>query len=676
MTYDPRAQRLKLSTEISSPRLTSRYPMNFFAELVEQSERLRCLPKRRPFRSDTSVDQIARLRYLAWLWLAGGFAMATATGVCFHLQARLGTTGFVYLIVIVLLSLMDSFITSAVFSITAVGCLTFFFTQPIFDFRVAELRDVAALIAFLTTSLAITTLVRRVRWLGKAAREQARLLDLSHDSFFVRDMNAVITYWNRGAEELYGWEKGEALGRTSHHLLQTRFPVSIDDIMNTLLKTGRWEGELVHAKRDGSQVVVASRWSLQHSANGHPVSVLETNNDITLRKRAEDALRRSQAAYLAEAQQLSLTGSFGWNPASGEIFWSEQSFRIFGYDPDIIPTVELTLERVHPDDVALFRQVIDKATSGEQQFDCEYRLLMPDSSVKHLHVVAHVLTDEPGKRRFVGAIMDVTATKLAAQKLHEAQTELARVTRVTTLGELSASIAHEVSQPLAAIVTNGEACLRWLGHPSPELAEVQSCITRMIGEGRRASKIVHHIRTLAKKDSPQKTLLDLNDVINDVVCLTQREVFNHKVSLCLKLAYGLPPLLGDRVQLQQVIINLMMNGIQSMDGIHGRPRELLIESRMDEDGNLVVAVQDSGSGIDPENTERLFDAFFTTKPNGLGMGLSICQSIAEAHGGRMWVSSKPGHGATFQLGLPAIIGRPDNARGQIDFRELTKRAPQ
>ncbi|REG50694.1 PAS domain S-box-containing protein [Paraburkholderia sp. BL6669N2] len=646
--------------------------MNFFAELVEQSERLRYLPTRRLFRSETRVEQIARLRYLAWLWLAGGVAMAIATKVCFHLGARLGTAGFVYLIIIVLLSLMDSFVTSAVFSITAVGCLAFFFTQPIFTFRVGELRDLAALIAFLTTSLIITTLVRRVRWLGKAAREQARLLDLSHDTVFVRDMNAVITYWNHGAEELYGWKKAEALGKTSHQLLQTRFPVSLDDTMNTLLTTGRWEGELIHTTRDGSQVVVLSRWSLQRSANGRPISALETNNDITLRKRAEDALRRNQAAYLAEAQKLSLTGSFGWDPASGEIFWSEQSFRIFGYDLDVTPTVELTLQRVYSDDVALFRQVIDKATSGEQEFDCEYRLLMPDKSIKHLHVVAHVVTDEPGKRRFVGAIMDVTAAKLAAQKLHEAQTELARVTRVTTLGELSASIAHEVSQPLAAIVTNGEACLRWLGHPSPELAEVQNCVTRMIGEGRRASDIVHHIRTLAKKDFLQKTRLDLNDVIHDVVGLTQREVLSHKVSLCLRLASELPPLLGDRVQLQQVIINLMMNGIQSMDGIHGRPRDLLIESYMDQGGNLVVAVQDSGSGIDPENADRLFDAFFTTKPNGLGMGLSICQSIVEAHGGRMSAASRPGHGATFQFGLPAIIERSDDARAQSEFQGVAQ----
>lgn len=646
--------------------------MNSFPESVEAPERVRGRPKHRAARSDTRADQIARLQYLTWLWLAGGIAMGSATLVCFRLGARLGTAGFVYLIIIVLLSLMDSFATSAVFSTIAVGCLAFFFSPPVFSFRVAEIRDVAALIAFLATSLAITTLVRRVRRLGEAAREQARLLDLSHDAVIVRDMSALITYWNHGAEELYGWKKAEALGRTSHQLLQSCFPTSLDDAMNTLLRTGRWEGELVHTKRDGSQVVVASRWSLQRSVNGRPISALETNNDITLRKRAEDALHRSQAAYLTEAQKLSLTGSFGWDPASGEIFWSEQSFRIFGYDPDITPTIDLALQRVHPDDVVLVMQVIDKAVNGAPDFDCEHRLLMPDNSVKYLRVVAHVVTDEPGKRQFVGAIMDVTATKLSAQRLHEAQTELARVTRVTTLGELSASIAHEVSQPLAAIVTNGDACLRWLGHPNPELTEVQTCITRMIGEGRRASEIVRHIRTLAKKDAPDKTRLDLNDVINDVVCLTQREVLSHKVSLCLRLASGLPPLLGDRVQLQQVIINLMMNGIQSMDCIDGRLRNLLIESRMGEDANVVVAIQDSGSGIDPEHADRLFDAFFTTKPNGLGMGLSICQSIVEAHGGRMWASSKSGHGATFQFSLPVIIERADNAPRQSDFWEFAR----
>jgi C4-dicarboxylate-specific signal transduction histidine kinase len=234
------------------------------------------------------------------------------------------------------------------------------------------------------------------------------------------------------------------------------------------------------------------------------------------------------------------------------------------------------------------------------------------------------------------------------------QVELAHATRVTTLGELSASIAHEVGQPLGAIVTSGEACLRWLGRGESQPEEVRACVQHMIGEGRRASEIVRRIRTLTRKAAPRKTPLQLNDVINDVVALVQREVLNHRVSLRLELDSGLPALLGDRVQLQQVLINLVINGIQAMADIGGDSRELRVESHRDSDGHVVVAVQDSGPGIDPESANQLFDAFFTTKAEGMGMGLSICRSIIEAHGGQVWASNNAGHGAIFQFSLPSI----------------------
>jgi signal transduction histidine kinase len=234
------------------------------------------------------------------------------------------------------------------------------------------------------------------------------------------------------------------------------------------------------------------------------------------------------------------------------------------------------------------------------------------------------------------------------------QAELAHATRLTSLGELSASIAHEVGQPLAAIVTTGEACLRWLGNRTPQPEEVRACVELMISEGRRASEIVLRVRSLTKGDAPQKMRLDLNEVLNDVVSLVQREVLNHRVSLRLNLAAELPPVLGDRVQLQQVLINLVINAIQAMADIGDELRQLLIKSGLDEEGHVVVAVQDSGTGIDPTNANRLFDAFFTTRPNGMGMGLSICRSIIEAHGGRVWASSNAGGGATFQFSLPSI----------------------
>jgi PAS domain S-box-containing protein len=323
------------------------------------------------------------------------------------------------LIIIVLLSLMDSFISSAVFSVVAVTSLNYFFTAPLFTLDVADPQDISALGAFLITSFAVTSLVRRVRRLGKSDREQTSLLDLVHDPILVRSVNDVITYWNRGAEELYGWKREEALGKVAHQLLQTVFPAPLDQITETLLRTGRWEGELLHTKRDGTQVIVASRWSLQRTDSGYPPATLETNNNITDRKRAEDALRRTQETYLAEAQQQSHTGSVGWHVSSGEIFWSEESFRIFGYDKTVKPSLPLIFQRIHPDDVALVQQVIDRAEHDQQDFDLEHRLVMPDGSVRHLHVVLHAVGDEPGK--FMGALMDITARKEAERAVRDSE---------------------------------------------------------------------------------------------------------------------------------------------------------------------------------------------------------------------------------------------------------------
>ncbi|WP_408350710.1 trifunctional serine/threonine-protein kinase/ATP-binding protein/sensor histidine kinase [Paraburkholderia sp. RL17-337-BIB-A] len=261
---------------------------------------------------------------------------------------------------------------------------------------------------------------------------------------------------------------------------------------------------------------------------------------------------------------------------------------------------------------------------------------------------------EGSQEQGLAFVLDLTERKRAEEQLQALQAQLTHATRAKTVEELSASVAHEVGQPLTAIVTSGEACLRWLGHRTPQPEEVRACVEHMIAEGRRAGEIVQGIRSLTRRANPQKTRLELNDVVNDVVSLVQREVVNHRVSLRLELAPELPPLLGDRVQLQQVIINFVMNGIQAMADIGDAPRELLIESRRDNGGHVVVAVRDFGTGIDPENADRLFDAFFTTKPDGMGMGLSICRSIIEAHGGRVWASSNAGRGAVFQFSLPAI----------------------
>jgi PAS domain S-box-containing protein len=662
------------------------------------------------------------------------------------------------------------------FSCIAITALSFLF-QHGFTYGPSLVRCLVSILA-----IAITTfLALKSQGAARTLREQASLLDLTHDSIFVRDMNDVITYWNRGAELLYGWPSKEAIGKVSHELLRTVFPAPLEEIKAALLATDRWEGELSHTKQDGTIVTVASRWSLQRDERGRPVATLETNNDITERKRAEakvkqnekelrftidtipafvfsnltdgftdflnkrwldytglsltaaqgsgwqaayhpedlarvvktrseniaagtpyehearisgadgayrwflnrsaplldergsivkwygtntdiedrkqaeDALRRSEA-YLSEAQKLSQTGSFGWDVPSGKIRWSDEAYRIFEYYRTIEPSIALVLERTHPDDRASLQRLLERVSSDRQNWSVEHRLMMPDGSVKHVHVVAHATSDTPDRLEYVGALMDVTAAKRAQEKLHQAQAELAHVTRVTTLGELTASIAHEVNQPLAAVITNGEACLRWLGNERPDLAEARGAVARIIRDGNRASEVIRRLRALTKKTDPHKTPLDINDVVYDVVALVQREVLSHRVRLRFDLDADLPPVFGDRVQLQQVIINLMMNGIEAMAGVTERPRELLIRSRRHEGGHVLVAVQDSGIGIDSEHLDRLFTAFFTTKTDGMGMGLSICRSIVEAHGGEVWASLNDGPGATFQFTIQSHQG--------------------
>jgi two-component system, LuxR family, sensor kinase FixL len=358
----------------------------------------------------------------------------------------------------------------------------------------------------------------------EALREKAKLLDLTHDTVFVRDANDVITFWNRGAEEQYGWTREEAVGQVSHRFMQTIFPAPLEKITAELNSTGRWEGELIHTRRDGKQVVVASRWALQLDERGKPIAVLETNNDITERKRAEEALHKSQA-------------------------------------------------------------------------------------------------------------------------------ELAHVARVATLGEMTASIAHEINQPLGAVVNNASACLRWLA--ANNLEEARQSTKLIIADGHRASEIIGRIRALIKKSSPRKEWLDINETILEVIALARGEAQNNRVSLQTQLSSDLPLILGDRIQLQQVILNLIINAIEAMSEIGEGPRELLVGSRKDDLRGVLVTVRDSGLGLDPKSLDHLFTAFYTTKPQGMGMGLAIGRSIIEAHGGRLWATANNDRGATFQFTLPA-----------------------
>ena len=482
-------------------------------------------------------------------------------------------------------------------------------------------------------------------------REQANLLDVSHDAIFVRDTSDIITYWNHGAEQLYGWRTEQAVGKVSQTLMRTIFPAPLEELSKELLRAGRWEGELVQTKQDGGQVTVASRWSLQRDAQGRPAVTLETNTDITERKRAEDALRRSEA-YLTEAQRLSLTGSFCWNPANEKLIWSEETYRILQYDPATPPTLELIFQRVHPEDVAMVRQRVERASKDGEDWELDHRWLMPDGSVRYVTVVAHAAGDSSGNLEFVGAVMDVTAARRAEEALRQAQANLAHVNRVTTLGEMTASIAHEVTQPIAAAVTNAGAGLAWLAAQPPDLEETRQALGRILEDGNRAREIISRIRALAKKMPPRKDRVNINEAIIEVLALARGEVERNRVLARTEFSSDLPPVPGDRIQLQQVILNLIVNAIEAMSGAGIGPRELVVSTRNGAANGVLVAVRDSGPGLDPESVDHLFDAFYTTKSAGIGMGLAICRSIIEAHEGRLWAVPNAPRGASFQFSLP------------------------
>jgi signal transduction histidine kinase/FixJ family two-component response regulator len=373
------------------------------------------------------------------------------------------------------------------------------------------------------------------------------------------------------------------------------------------------------------------------------------------RRKAEEALRRSEA-YLVEAQGLSHTGSFGWNVLSGEVYWSAETYRIFEYETMTKPTIQMAIDRCHQDDRMRLKQVLERAAMEKSDFNIEHRLMMPDGSVKHIRTVARPSTDEdPQSWVYVGAVIDITERKRAErehERLRQLEAELAHMNRLTTMGELTASIAHEINQPLAAIVTQSEAALEFLDRDDPDLDEARDSLLSITEDGMRAGEVIRGLRALAGKSGPQLTKLEIDDVIKQVLALTRSELLRHDVVLRTDLDAADRPVMGDRVQLQQVLLNLIMNGVEAMRAVTERTRELTVSSMLAEPGAVLVSIKDTGTGLDPSVAERVFQPFFTTKSNGLGMGLSICRSIVETHGGRLWVSPRTSHGADVRFTVP------------------------
>jgi PAS domain S-box-containing protein len=381
---------------------------------------------------------------------------------------------------------------------------------------------------------------------------------------------------------------------------------------------------------------------------------------IAVERAQNDAALKRSKAFLAEAQHLSSTGSFSWRVATDEITWSEQAYRIFEFDQGVPVTLELIGSRIHPDDLPLFHEMIDRARGADGHIDFEHRLQMPDRSVKYLHIVAHGTRDQDGRLEYVGAIQDVTEHRLSEEALGKVRSELAHVARVTSLGALTASIAHEVNQPLSGIITNAGTCLRMLAADPPNVDGARETARRTIRDGNRASEVITRLRALFSRKSATTESVDLNEATREVIALSLRELQRSRVILRAELADDLPAVAGDRVQLQQVILNLLLNAVDAMSCVDDRPRQLVIRTEPDEADRVRVSVQDAGVGLEPQGVERLFEPFYTTKSGGMGIGLSVSRSIIESHQGRLWAAPNDGPGATFSFSVPR---RPERVTG-------------
>jgi len=367
-----------------------------------------------------------------------------------------------------------------------------------------------------------------------------------------------------------------------------------------------------------------------------------------------EEIRRSEA-YLAEGQRLSRTGTFSWLTETDEVTWSEELYRILELQPGTPATLELSLSRIHPDDLTAIAGVAARARETGADFEGELRLLIPGNSIKYLHVTAHVAQDHRGRLEYIGAAQDITPRRLAEEALAKARSEIASVARASTLGVLTASIAHEVNQPLSGIITNSGTCLRMLSTDPPNIEGARETARRTMRDGNRASDVITRLRTLYSKKELSPESMDLNDATREVTSLTLSEMQRNRVILRQELADNLPLITGDRIQLQQVILNLLRNASDAMSAVDDRPRELLVKTELEDGDGIRLSVQDTGVGFKPEVADRLFQPFYTTKNDGMGIGLSISRSIIEAHRGRLWATINNGPGVTFSFSIP---GRP------------------
>ncbi len=493
-------------------------------------------------------------------------------------------------------------------------------------------------------------------------RSEAYLVEaqrLTHTGSWADDGTGRPLYWSEELYRIFGFDPRQGLP-TREQPLERIHPEDLDRFLQTFEKgiqqkvDAEVEYRIVLPDRSVKSVHTISHPVL--NADGEIAELVGTTVDVTERKRAEESLRRSQS-YLAEAERLTHTGSYAGDSTTQPLYWSEELYRIFGFDPQQgLPTREQPLERVHPEDLDKLLQAFSRVIDERVDSEVEFRLVLPDGAVKWVQGIGHPVLNAKGEFvEVIGTTVDITERKRAEEervRLHRLETDLAHINRVSIMGELTASIAHEVNQPLSGVVSNGSACLRWLAGDTPNIEEARETARRIVRDGKRAAEIIGRIRALTKRTATPREKLDLNETIREILPLVGDEAKKKSVMIRTSFADDVFPVLGDRVQLQQVMLNLIMNGIEAMNTVTDRDREIVITSRNTDPDQVEVTVEDGGTGLDPDASARIFDAFYTTKPAGMGMGLSICRSILQAHDGRLWATANHGPGTTFHFTLP------------------------
>jgi len=476
----------------------------------------------------------------------------------------------------------------------------------------------------------------------KAARAMA------FDWYIQEEMNT----WSPEQEALHGLTAGSFDGKyeTWRKLVYPPDWPMVRESLKHAQESGEISAEYRVVWPDDSIHWLQAQGQMFFDELGRPLRMVGFTADISSRKLIEQELRRSEA-FLAQAQQVSRTGGFSWRVAADEITWSDELYRIYGLELGLPVTFELIRTRVHPEDLTLYEKMVEHARNGGDDFEWHYRLLMPDQSIKYMHAVARATRDQSGQLEYIAAVRDVTPRRLADEALDKARSELAHVARVMSLGALTASIAHEVNQPLSGIITNASTCVRMLDADPPNVDGARETAKRTIRDGRRASDVITRLRALFSKKEAATELVDLNEATLEVIALSRSELERNRVITRTDLASDLPLITADRVQLQQVILNLIRNGSDAMSIVDDRPRELCL--RTEHDGDRVrVSVKDAGIGFEAQSLERLFQAFYTTKDDGMGIGLSVSRSIIENHGGRLWATPNDGPGVTFSFSIP------------------------